>query len=147
MYTTYLRQDKKIGMYVDFGVLCTRYLISGWDFPRILFWKRSNLAKKVSNFRPSQYPAIESWTSFTYKIRKGLLRIATSSTSARYSHCICTEIHNSIETFCHFCMFPKIKRYIVHSISNPEAKKNNLIRMPLALSLYQMRIFPQKTST
>ena len=72
MYTTYLREDKKIGMYKDFGVLCTRYLISGWDFPRILFWKRSNLAKKVSNFRPSQYPAIESWTSFTYKIRKGL---------------------------------------------------------------------------
>ena len=48
----YLRQDKKIGMYVDFGVLCTRYLISGWDFQRILFWKRSNLAKKSLQLSP-----------------------------------------------------------------------------------------------
>ena len=147
MYTTYLRQDKKIGMYVDFGVLCTRYLISGWDFPRILFWKRSNLAKKSLQLSPLSISSHRVLNFIYIQDKKRLkVRIATSSTPARYSHCICTEIHNSIETFCHFCMFPKIKRYI-HSVSNPEAKKNNLIRMPLALSLYQMRIFPQKTST
>ena len=73
------------------------------------------------------------------------MRIATSSTPARYSHCICTDNTYPLiqlkhfQIFCHFYMFPKIKRYY-----NPEAK-NILIRMPLAL--YQMRIFPQKTST
>ena len=100
MYTTYLRQDKKIGMYVDFGVLCTRYLISGWDFLRILFWKRSNLAKKSLQLSPLSISS-HRVLNFIYIQDKKRLKCALRLLRLQPDIVIAFAliIHNSIETF------------------------------------------------
>ena len=63
-------------MYVDFGVLCTRYLISGWDILRILFWKRSNLAKKSLQLSPLSISSSHRVLNFIYIQDKKRLKCA-----------------------------------------------------------------------